>query len=64
MGRFFIYLLVIYVFLFLIKLLIRFWRNKPGFRSGGFFKRNMPRNKSDGAYDKSKAVDADFEEIN
>ena len=63
MGRFLLYLFVLYIIFFLLKVVINLWRRKSGFRSGGFFKHNINKKQTNSVYDKSKAVDADFEEI-
>ena len=63
MSRFFLYLFVVYVVFFLLRILIRYWKRKGGFNSGSFFRRNVNKKRVDNKYDKSKAVDADFEEI-
>jgi len=63
MGRFLLYLFVLYIIFFLLKYIINLWRRKSGFRSGGFIKHNINKKQTNSVYDKSKAVDADFEEI-
>jgi len=63
MSRFFLYLLVVYVLFFLLRLLIRLWKRKGGLSSTSFFRSNVNKKRVDNKYDKSKAVDADFEEI-
>jgi len=60
MSRFFLYLLVFYIIFFLLRILIRYWKRKGGLN---FFGRNVNKKKVENKYDKSKAVDADFEEI-
>jgi len=60
MSRFFLYLLVVYVIFFLLRILIKYWKRKGGL---SFFKRNVNKKRVEKKYDKSKAVDADFEEI-
>jgi len=63
MGRFLLYLFVIYIIFFLLKFIINLWRRKSGLGSGGFIKHNINKKQTNSIYDKSKAVDADFEEI-
>ena len=60
MSRFFLYLFVVYVVFFLLRILIRYWKRKGGF---SFFGKNVNKKRVKNKYDKSKAVDADFEEI-
>lgn len=60
MSRFFIYLLIVYVIFFLLRILFRYWKRRGG---PNFFKRNVNKKRVENKYDKSKAVDADFEEI-
>ena len=63
MTRFFLYLIIIYIVFFLLKLLIRLWKRRGGLSSKSFFRSNVNKKQVDSKYDKSKAVDADFEEI-
>ena len=63
MSRFFLYLFVVYIIFFLLRILIRYWKRKGGLSSKSFFRRNVNKKRVDKKYDKSKAVDADFEEI-